>query len=121
MKEVTDPALLAQLNGSSGGKEVTDSALLAQCGGATPTPPAQPPQNMAAFVGGNLSKGVADVAGLPVDLASSAIEGVKGVANKFGANLKETQAPVGGSEWIKQKLSQNGSIYLMCKTRNESH
>jgi hypothetical protein len=80
-------------------------------------PPEQPPQNMTAFVGGNLSKGVADVAGLPVDLASSAIEGVKGVANKFGANLKETQAPVGGSEWIKQKLSQIGSISQSAEPR----
>src|ERR1700676_3528400 len=80
-------------------------------------PPEQPPQNMAAFVGGNLSKGVADVAGLPVDLASSAIEGVKGVANKVGANLKETQAPVGGSEWIKQKLSQIGSISQSAQPR----
>src|SRR6202158_6137805 len=88
------------------GHPVDDSWL----GTSAPKTPEQPPQNMTAFVGGNLSKGVADVAGLPVDLASSAIEGVKGVANKFGANLKETQAPVGGSEWIKQKLSQIGSI-----------
>lgn len=76
---------------------------------STPTAPQQS-QNMAAFAGGNLSKGVADVAGLPVDLASSAIEGVKGLANLGGAHLKETQVPVGGSEWIKQKLAQIGSI-----------
>lgn len=75
-----------------------------------PVEPAQSPQSTAAFVGGNLSKGVADVAGLPVDLASSAIEGVKGLANLGGAHLKETTAPVGGSEWIKQKLAQIGSI-----------
>jgi hypothetical protein len=75
---------------------------------AKPSP--SEPQNVAAFVGGNLSKGVADVAGLPVDLAHSAVEGAKGVANLFGAHLKETQTPVGGSDWIKQKLSQIGSI-----------
>ena len=70
----------------------------------------QPPQSIAGFIGGNLSKGVADVAGLPVDLANSAIEGTKGIANLFGAHLKQTDSPVGGSEWIKQKLSQIGSI-----------
>jgi hypothetical protein len=78
--------------------------------GGAPSVPEQKPQNMTAFVGGNISKGIADVAGLPVDLAQSAIEGVKGLANLGGAGLKETQAPVGGSEWIKQKLSQIGSI-----------
>lgn len=72
--------------------------------------PKQPDQNLLAFTGGNLSKGVADVAGLPVDLAHSAIEGVKGLANLGGAGLKETQAPVGGSEWIKQQLTKIGSI-----------
>src|ERR1700758_3787802 len=109
MKEVTDPALLAQLNsGTPGGKEVTDVNLLSQLN--SPATPAQPKQNMGAFIGGSISKGIADVAGLPVDLASSAIEGVKGAANLFGAGLKETQAPVGGSEWIKQKLAQIGSI-----------
>jgi len=109
MKEVTDPTILAQLNGGTpGGKEVTDVNLLSQLN--SPATPAQPKQNMGAFIGGNISKGIADVAGLPVDLASSAIEGVKGAANLFGAGLKETQAPVGGSEWIKQKLAQIGSI-----------
>lgn len=77
----------------------------------TQAAPEQPPQNMGAFVGGNLSKGVADVVGLPVDLASSAIEGTKGLVNRVaGTHLTETQSPVGGSEWIKQKLSQIGSI-----------
>jgi len=109
MREVTDPALLAQLNGGTpGGKEVADVNLLSQLN--SPAAPTQPKQNMGAFIGGNISEGVADVAGLPVDLASSAIEGVKGVANLFGAGLKETQAPIGGSEWIKQKLTQIGSI-----------
>lgn len=74
------------------------------------TVPTQPSQNMGAFVGGNISKGIADVVGLPVDLAQSAIEGTKGIANLFGAGLKRTETPVGGSEWIKQKLSQIGSI-----------
>ncbi|AXF07327.1 hypothetical protein CUJ91_04855 [Paraburkholderia graminis] len=72
--------------------------------------PAEPPQSIAGFIGGNLSKGVADVAGLPVDLAHSAIEGTKGIANLFGAHLKQTDSPVGGSDWIKQKLAQIGSI-----------
>jgi hypothetical protein len=77
---------------------------------ADAVPPKQPDQNMTAFVGGNLSKGVADVAGLPVDLANSAIEGVKGLANLGGAHLKANDSPVGGSEWIKQQLSKIGSI-----------
>jgi hypothetical protein len=64
----------------------------------------------AQFVGGNLGKGVADVAGLPVDLANSAIEGAKGGANALGAHLKAVEAPVGGSDWIKQKLTQAGVI-----------
>lgn len=70
----------------------------------------------AQFVGGNLGKGVADVAGMPVDLANSAIEGVKGGINALGhvglpqAHLKAVEAPVGGSEWIKQKLTNAGVI-----------
>lgn len=68
------------------------------------------------FTGGNLAKGVADVAGLPVDLANSAIEGAKGGINLLGkaglpdAHLKAGAAPVGGSEWIKQKMQQFGMI-----------
>ena len=110
MKEVTDPTILAQLNGGTpGGKEVTDVNLLSQLNSSAT--PAQPKQNMGAFIGGNISKGIADVAGLPVDLASSAIEGTKGLINKVaGTHLQETQAPIGGSEWIKQKLAQIGSI-----------
>src|SRR5882672_9239248 len=78
---------------------------------ATPSAAAEHPQNMSAFVGGNLSKGVADVAGLPVDLSSSAIEGTKALANRIlGTHLKATQAPVGGSEWLKQKFGQVGAI-----------
>ena len=84
------------------------------------TPKSEAPQNMVAFAGGNLSKGVADVAGLPVDLANSAIEGVKGVANKFGANLKETENPVGGSEWIKQRLAEMGSISKSAEPRTDT-
>jgi hypothetical protein len=86
------------------GHPVDDSWL-----GSTPAAPA-PKQSMPAFVGGNLSKGVADVAGLPVDLANSAIEGTKGVANLFGAHLKADSTPIGGSEWIKQKLAKIGAI-----------
>jgi hypothetical protein len=95
------------------GHPVDDSWL----GTSAPKTPEQSPQNMTAFVGGNLSKGLADVAGLPVDLAHSAIEGTKGLANLGGAKLKETQAPVGGSEWIKQKLSQIGSISQSAEPR----
>lgn len=87
--------------------------------GGTGAPAAKPdPQSIAGFIGGNLSKGVADVAGLPVDLANSAIEGTKGIANLFGAHLKQTDSPVGGSEWIKQKLAQIGSIGPSAEPRN---
>lgn len=95
--------------GGASAAPATEAGPWAKYGGAT-NQPAQPKQDLVSFVGGNLSKGVADVAGLPVDLASSAIEGTKGLLNLGGAHLKETQAPVGGSEWIKQQLAKIGSI-----------
>jgi len=101
----------APLVSAGGGKAAWESApVVNPSAPSAGKPPEQPPQNMTAFVGGNLSKGVADVAGLPVDLANSAIEGVKGLANAGGAKLKAEQTPVGGSEWIKQQLSKIGSI-----------
>jgi len=112
------------VDGPEGATEEQAFGILRQkigAGSATPAAPKpEEPQNMAAFVGGNLSKGVADVAGLPVDLANSAIEGAKGVANKFGANLAETKNPVGGSEWIKQKLASIGSISKSAEPRTDT-
>jgi hypothetical protein len=102
------------IEGPEGATKEQAFGILQQQLGATnqpkPVTPAQPEQNKAAFVGGNLSKGVADVVGLPVDLANSAVEGVKGIANQFGAHLKANDNPIGGSEWIKQQLTKIGSI-----------
>lgn len=100
------------------------SSGAAPAGAASPTPNPSHADSLAdkilngiGFVGGNLGKGVADIAGLPVDLANSAIEGSKGFANMVGhavapnqPGLKAVEAPVGGSEWIKQQLTRSGII-----------
>jgi hypothetical protein len=96
----------------AGGKAAWESAPLVGDANAKPgAPAAQPKQDLVNFTGGNLSKGVADVVGLPVDLANSAVEGTKGLINKVaGTHLKQTENPVGGSDWIKQQLAKVGSI-----------
>lgn len=98
--------------GAGNGKAAWESAPLVGDTGAKPgAPAAQPKQDMVNFTGGNLSKGVADVVGMPVDLANSAIEGTKGLVNKVaGTHLKQTENPIGGSDWIKQQLTKIGSI-----------
>jgi hypothetical protein len=73
-------------------------------------PSAHPVADTAGFIGGNLGKGVAQVAGMPVDLANDAIEGVKGIANKFGAHLKQGPDPVGGSTWFEDEFKQHGMM-----------
>ncbi|MFM0514257.1 hypothetical protein [Paraburkholderia sp. RL17-373-BIF-A] len=73
-------------------------------------PSAHPGANTAGFIGGNLGKGVASVAGMPVDLASDAVEGVKGVANLFGAHLKADEKPVGGSAWFEDEFKRHGMM-----------
>lgn len=73
-------------------------------------PSAHPIADTAGFIGGNLGKGVASVAGMPVDLASDAVEGVKGVANLFGAHLKADEKPVGGSAWFEDEFKDHGMM-----------
>lgn len=58
MKEVTDPALLKQLNGESGMKEVTDPALLAQLNGQKSEPSSDSNDALLSALGG-VEKGAA--------------------------------------------------------------
>lgn len=74
----------------------------------------------AAFIGGNLSKGVANIAGLPVDTAANVLN-----LGSMGLDARDRmsrvphgdpnwqppfQNPVGGSEWIQNLMRRGGMI-----------
>jgi hypothetical protein len=123
MKEVTDPALLAQLNGSSGGgKEVTDPALLAQLNDTAR--PVNPPQSMTGFVGGNLAKGAAQVAGIPAEIGKQLLSATEGPGRgrfekltKAPALPKSTQPMAGSQQHIEDLLKRNGIITQSAEPR----
>jgi hypothetical protein len=109
--QVTDPALLAQLNGPSTGTEVTDPALLAQLNGAQQQP-AQvvQPQQMPSWLGASMAPGqqmvstaapAAPAAATPVapdaplnwsDVPMQAAMNAPGSAYQFGADIAHAVA-----------------------------
>jgi len=47
-----------------------------------------------------VGRGVADIAGMPVDLATAGLNLAKTVPNLFGAEIPSITDPVGGSDWL---------------------
>ena len=128
MKEVTDPALLAQLNGGAASKQVTDPALLAQLNDtARPTNNEQPPQSLTGFVGGNLAKGAAQVAGIPAEVGKQLLSATESPAAeklnkliKAPAARRSDQPMVGSTEHVEQLLKQHGIITQSAEPRSKT-
>jgi hypothetical protein len=80
MKPVTDPNILAQLDGGGRGP-VTDPAILAQLNGG----PVDWETDVAKSAGANLGRGVIDVLGAPGDIGSLAARGAEAVGVPEGA------------------------------------
>jgi hypothetical protein len=58
-----------------------------------------------------VNEGIADVAGLPVDLVTGTLNlGVRGVNSLANTDLSTIQNPILGSDWIKARLTEIGSI-----------
>ena len=85
-------------------------------GGTPSAPAAQPPQSMAGFVGGNLAKGVAQVAGMPAEIGRQLGEPLTSPeAEKFnrliGAPTPKANQPMAGSqEHVEDLLKRAGII-----------
>lgn len=85
---------------------MSDFAMQFVPGGEAAPAPTQPkPQSRTSGVaqfGAGLNEGLADLAGMPVDLATMAVNlGIKGV-NAMGANIPTIDNPVGGSGTFRQ-------------------
>lgn len=132
MREVTDPGILAQLNGSSAGpKQVTDPSILAQLNGpSAPAQSKQPDQNYLNFILGNVNKGIAsafapvaekaqEVVDLPTRAANKVLETVLGGKQAKAPQLPTTAAklPV-GQEAVEQAMTKAGAIGPSAEPRN---
>ena len=125
---VTDPAILKQLEGGApAGKPVTDPKILAQLEGpGGDVGPAtlesrrfQPNRgttdNSLDFVTGNINKGIAGLAGMPVDTARNAanlgIAAYGTAKGAMGGNPPNLIPPgPGSSEWFQNMLTKGGMI-----------
>ena len=99
------------------------SAPVVGATGAQPAAPAQPPQSMAGFVGGNLAKGAAQVAGIPAEIGRQLGEPLTSpAAEKFNKIIKaptpKADQPMAGSpEHIEDLLKQHGIITQSAEPR----
>lgn len=91
---------------------------------AEPATPEQPPQSMAGFVGGNLAKGAAQVAGIPAAVGSQLKAATEGTgAEKFAKLIKapvekRSDSPmIGSTEHIEDLLRQHGVITQSAEPR----
>lgn len=108
MKKVTDPALLAELEGSP----VVDPAILAQLqpemAGKVPLQPYDPNTSLrrpAEFASG-FNKGLANIVGVPVDLMAWGLR-------KAGVDVSQ---PVGGSDYMLGRMAQAGMLGMPTDT-----
>lgn len=118
MKPVTDPGVLAELEGDGGApKPVTDPAVLAQLEGK-PAAPAKPPLPVSGggpleFTTGNIWKGAANLAGMPMDTMTNAMNlgrAGMGVATGNPEAWPVRSGHVGGSQWIQDLMRRAGLI-----------
>ena len=105
----SDADVLAQVRGQH-----DQRALKSGGTPAGPKPPAPAPQEDSAlgFTTGNINKGLAGLAGMPVDTARNALNlGIAGAGRLTGTtpSLIGQDSP-GGSQWMEQMLRKAGSI-----------
>lgn len=102
------------------GHPVDDSWL----GTSAPKTPEQPPQSMTGFVGGNLAKGVAQVAGIPAEIgrqlgAPLSSPEAQRFNKSIGAPTPDANAPMRGSqENIERLMREKGIIGQSAEPRS---